>query len=196
MRESIPKAKVIEGGFRALGKRLGSVRRSINAQAARCMRAGEYDAVQRWMEVGKNVADFAHRLDAFGQEWKRLVKATRIAAGKKDAATTMKSSSSRRQATPALRFYEPAIEALAARGGEGTSDQLAQDLEPSFGSELTEADLKTLPRRGAPRWRRTLDKARRDCIREGWIESRRDGVWKLTDKGKQMVTGSRGAPRG
>ena len=159
------------------------------------MRAGEYDTVQRWMEVGQSVADFADRLDAFGQEWKRLVKATRIAAGKGAGATTMKPSSPRKKATPASRFYEPAIKAVAARGGEATSDQLAQDLEPSFGSQLTEADLKALPRRGVPRWRRTLDSARRDCIREGWIERRRDGVWKLTDNGKQMVTGRRGAPR-
>jgi Mrr restriction endonuclease-like protein len=196
MRESVPKAKVIEAGFRVLGRRFGNVRRSISAQAARCMRAGEYDAVQRWMEVGKSVADFADRLDAFGQEWKRLVKATRIAAGKKGGARTVKFSSPRKKATPPSRFYEPAIKALAARGGEATSDQLAQDLEPSFSSELNEADLKTLPRRGVPRWWRTLDGARRDCIREGWIERCRDGIWKLTDEGKQMVMGRRGAPKG
>lgn len=191
MRESIPKAKVIDSGLRVLGKRFANLKRRINSEAAGCMRAGDYDAVQRWMEIGKNVSDFAGRLEAFGQEWKRLVKATRVASSRSEGLTASKRLS-RRKVTPVSRFYEPAIVAVASRGGEATSDQLAEDIEASLGSELTDADRKILPRRGTPRWRRTLDSARRDCIREGWIERRRDGAWKLTDKGRQMASGRRG----
>src|SRR5437867_8416066 len=169
MRESIPKAKVIDGSFRVLAKRLSSVQRSINTEAARCLRAGEYDAVQRWMEVGKTVADFAGRLDAFGQEWKRLVKATRLAAFRKSLTpTTIRASSTRKKATPASRFYEPAMKALASSGGEAISEQLLQNLEAGLAADLSEADLKTLPRRGIPVWHRTIESVYRDCVREGW----------------------------
>lgn len=196
MRETIPRAKVIDTGFRVLEKRFDRVRRSINTEAARSMRAGDYDAVQRWMGVGKNVADFAARLDAFAMEWKRLVKATRIAAGTKTKpATTTKLSATHKRGTSASRFYESAMKALVGRGGEATSDQLLQDLEATLLADLSEVDLKILPRGGTPRWHRTVERARRDCVREGWIEKRRDKVWKLTENGKQLATPSRSATR-
>jgi hypothetical protein len=152
------------------------------------MRAGDYDAVQRWMAVGKNVIDFANRLDAFEQEWKRLVKATRIAAANKNSATKVSNAASQgKKATPASRFYEPAIRALANLGGEATAEQLLRGLESAIGYELTKADLQILPRRGIPRWHRTLESVYRDCIREGWIEKRRDRAWKVTEKGRRLV---------
>ncbi|MBI1798638.1 MAG: hypothetical protein HYR73_03005 [Candidatus Eisenbacteria bacterium] len=194
MREAVPKPKIIEAGFRVLAKRLARVQRSINSEAARSMRAGQYEAVQRWMEVGKNVSDFAGRLDAFAEEWKRLVKATRIAGAKKPGPSSERSAAaSRKKATPASRFYEPAIRALAGRGGEATPEQLIQDLETSVGAELNDADRKTAPRRGLPRWHATLGRAYRDSVREGWLEKRRDGVWKITEKGKQVAAARRGA---
>lgn len=188
MRESIPRAAIVDTGFRMLAKRIGSVQRSINGQAATCMRAGDYDTVQRWMGVGKNVADFAHRVDAFEQEWKRLVKATRIAASRKTTPTKIaKTAPQGKKATPASRFYEPAIKALAELGGEATSKELLESLEAAIGSELTKADRQTLPRRRIPRWQRTMESVYRDCVREGWIEKRRDRAWKITDKGRRLV---------
>jgi hypothetical protein len=152
------------------------------------MRAGDYDAVRRWMEVGKNVADFAGRLDSFEQEWKRLVKATRIAASRKTTPTNVvKNTPHGKKATPASRFYEPAIKALAELGGEATSKELLESLEAAVGSELTKADRQILPRRRIPRWQRTLESVYRDCIREGWIEKRRDRTWKITEKGRRLV---------
>ena len=196
MRESIPNAKVIDTGFRSLAKRLDGVQRRINARAARCMRAGEYDAVQRWMDIGKSVADFAGRVDAFAGEWKRLVKATRIAAvGKTKPRITIRVVPSRKKATAASRFYEPAMKALANRGGEATSEQLLQDLETALAADLSEADCKILPRRGIPKWQATVGSVYRDCIREGWIEKRRDKVWKITERGRQLAAGRRGAAK-
>ena len=34
-----------------------------------------------WMQVGGSVGDFAHRVNDFSNEWKRLAKATKIVAG-------------------------------------------------------------------------------------------------------------------
>lgn len=196
MREAIPRAQVVESGFRVLEKRLDRTRRRINSEAARCMRAGDYDAVQRWMEVGKTVSDFSARLDAFAKEWKRLVKATRIAAGTKTRpATAPRPSTARKKATPPSRFYEPAMRALAGRGGEATFEELLQDLEAVLGSDLTESDRKNLPRRGIPRWHGAVASAYRHCIREGWIENRRDRVWKLREKGKPLGAQRRASPR-
>ncbi len=87
------------------------------------------------------------------------------------------------------------MKAFASSGGESTSEQLLEDLK-GRGPELGDADLEIIPRRGVPRWHQTLERVFRDCVREGWIEKRRDKIWKLTEKGKQLAAGRRIAPKG
>ena len=80
MRPSIPTSHLVDSGLGNVTKRLEKVRKRINASAAKEMKADHYEEAKKWMEMGGSVADFAQRLDAFAEEWKRLVKATRIVA--------------------------------------------------------------------------------------------------------------------
>lgn len=196
MRESIPRAKTIETGFRVLKKRLERSGRSINIEAARCMRRGDDEAVQRWVEVRHSVEDFAKRLDAFAQEWNRLEKASRATKAKKTKPVgTNRTATLRLKATPPSRFYDPALRSLAARGGEATFEQVLKSIETAMAADLTAADAKILPRLNVPRWHRTMSSVYRDCIREGWIAKRRDRTWALTEKGRRLAEGRRGTSR-
>src|ERR1017187_8333001 len=80
MRPCIPNSSAIDSGFRSLEKRLVVARKKINASAATEMKADEYETAKEWMSEGRYVADFTERVAAFADEWKRLVKATRITA--------------------------------------------------------------------------------------------------------------------
>jgi hypothetical protein len=80
VRPSIPSSKTVDSALRLVEKRLSLARKKINSSAAKEMKADHYEAAQKWMEMGRSVADFAQRLEAFAEEWKRLVKATRIVA--------------------------------------------------------------------------------------------------------------------
>lgn len=167
----------------------------INSSAAREMKADHYGVAEKWMEMGRSVTDFAQRLEAFSEEWKRLVKATRIVArahagGKADkpAARAM----TRR--TPIWKFCEPALRALAARGGASTLPELVEELGRDPSLVLTDFDRVTSSPRGAPRWHKAVEQAYRHCQREGWIEKRRDGMWKITPEGAGVVDESRGSP--
>ena len=198
MRPSIPKAESVGASFRLLEKRLEMVRRRINAQAAKAMRADDYTAVQQWMEVGRGVADFAGRASAFAEEWKRLTKTARLtgSAGsgekKEPKPVRVGRKASQRKPTPPWKFYEPVLKVLAARGGEGTTEDVVSAVEPIVGKDLlTDADRKLLPRVGIPRWHGTLGRVYRECVREGWIEKRRDKVWKITEKGRKVGTDGR-----
>jgi hypothetical protein len=73
---SIPNSTTVDSAFRTVEKRLKQVRKKINTQAAKEMKGGDYGSAQKWMDIGRSVTDFAERVDAFGQEWKRLSKAT------------------------------------------------------------------------------------------------------------------------
>ena len=152
------------------------------------MKADDYEAAQKWMEMGRSVADFADRLDAFVAEWKRLVKATRIMArsntGKNAGGPAVTIATKR---TPVWKFCEPALRVLAARGGTSSLPDILDDLGKDVTLTLTEADTLTSSARGIPRWHKTVKQAYRDCQREGWIEKRRDGLWKITAKGASLV---------
>jgi hypothetical protein len=186
---SIPNALSVESAFRRTVKRLATVRKRINASAAKEMKADDYEAAQKWMEMGRSVADFAGRLDAFVAEWKRLVKATRIVArsdtGKGPGGPGLVTAIKR---TPVWKFCEPALRVLAARGCASSLTDIVDDLGKDATLTLTATDITASSAHGIPRWHKTMKQAYKHCQREGWIEKRRDGLWKITPKGASVVT--------
>lgn len=80
MQPSIPRSHTVDSALQQVVKRLDTVRKRINSSAAKEMKADHYEVAQKWMEMGRSVADFTERVVAFAEEWKRLVKATRIVA--------------------------------------------------------------------------------------------------------------------
>jgi hypothetical protein len=185
---SIPNSHSVESDFQRVLKRLGTVRKRINASAAKEMKADHYDLAQKWMEMGRSLADFAERLEAFVAEWRRLVKATRIVASVHGGKETNKLAAiTTAKRTPVWKYCEPALRALTARGGSASLSELLDDLSRDFASTLTEFDRSTSSSRGVPRWHQAIRQAYRHCQREGWIEGRRDGIWKITSKGAAVA---------
>lgn len=187
MPPSIPNADSVNSAFRRVVKQLGTVRKRINASAAKEMKADDYELAQKWMEMGRSVADFAGRLDAFVAEWRRLVKATRIVARSQSANDPVGSTvTTATKQTPVWKFCEPALRALVARGGSASLHEIVDDLGRDSALMLNGADKVTLSARGIPRWHKTIKQAYRHCQREGWIERRGDGIWKITPKGASL----------
>lgn len=188
MPPSVPNSHSIDSAFRQVVKRLGTARKRINVSAARELKADHYEAAEKWMDMGRSVADFADRLDAFVAEWRRLVKATRIAAGAHEGKGTGSVTAipiGRR--TPLWKYCEPALKSLAARGGSASLAELVEDLSRDFAATLTDFDRASLSSREGPRWHKAVKQAYRHCQRQGWIERRRDGIWKITPAGAAVA---------
>jgi len=190
---SIPNSTTVDLAFRTVKKRLKQVRKKINAQAAKEMKGGDYSSAQKWMDIGRSVADFAERVDAFGQEWKRLTKATRVAnsaAGKQIPASVASGSGAKK--TPAWKFCTPALQAILSMGGSARQEDLLQELERSMMSVLTEKDLQSKSPGSAPVWHIAVKRAYKQCQREGWIEKGTAGIWKITPKGRAVLDDAKG----
>jgi len=196
VKHNIPKSGTVDSVFRTLEKRLKNVRKKINGQAARQMKGGDYSSAQRWMEIGRSVSDFAERVEAFGNEWKRLTKATRIAnaetAGQAPPRIAIRARSVK---TPAWKFCTPALELLSSKGGSLNHQEVLLGLEQSMSSTLTDKDRESKSPRNAPRWHGAIKKAYKECQREGWIEKRTEGAWKITPKGRAVVAQDPGTSR-
>ncbi len=189
MRPFIPRSEAVDSAFRLLGRRIDGVRKGINAAAAKEMKVGKYEDAQGWMEIGRSVGDFAGRVEAFTQEWKRLVKAARILGRERANAEADKPSAhAGKKRTPTWRFCEPALRALAGRGGTAALNEIVADLEKSIGASLTEFDRAATGSTGTQRWHMEVQRSYRECQRQGWIEKqkRRDGLWKITPKGRAI----------
>jgi hypothetical protein len=184
---AIPKSEGVVSAFRLLAKKLEATRKKINTQAAKDMKADKYDAAQKRIGIGRAVADFAQRAEAFADEWKRLTKASKLAAAK-PANEPLAGSGKPSTRTPTWKFCVPALKTLAASDAEMTFDQVLAGVEKQVSSILTESDLAIF--RDKPRWHATLLRAHRQCQREGWIEKRRDGAWKITPKGNATAMAS------
>ncbi len=151
------------------------------------MKADRYEVAQKWMEMGRSVADFTQRLETFADEWKRLVKATRIVARARSANESGKPAAGpATRRTPIWKSSEPALRALAARGGSASLPEILEDLGRDPSLALTERDRAESPQHGVPGWHQAVKQAYKHCQREGWIERRRDGVWKITPEGRAL----------
>ena len=141
------------------------------------------------MEIGRSVSDFAQRVEAFANEWKRLAKATRIAnaetAGEAPSRISIKTPPTK---TPAWKFCTPALELLNSKGGSLNHQDVLLGLEQSMSSILTNKDREPKSPRNAPRWHGAIKKAYKQSLLEGWIEKRSDGASKITPKGRSMLT--------
>ena len=195
MNPSIPKHAAVDSAFRQLLKRLSAVRKKINTSAAAEMKSGEYEVAQSWIEVGRAVADFEGRAGTFGQEWKRLVKATRIAARAQTPSAPVRTGGvAKSSRTPSWKFCSPALKAILHKGGTASLNEVLTALEESLSQTLTESDREIVNPRGIPRWHVAVQRAYRQCQKEGWIEKqkRNDGIWKITAKGKTIVAEAAG----
>jgi len=189
MRPSIPNSNAVNTAFRSLEKRLLIARKKINVAAAAQMKENEYDAAKSWMEVGSSVADFAERVAAFSEEWKRLVKATRIAvhADKNHTSGGKTGPATGPKRTPAWKFCVPALKAVVSRGGVADMTQVLTDLDVALAASLTEKDRSRDVKRDSPKWHSAVQRAYRQSQREGWVEKNRDGLWKVTQRGKSVA---------
>ena len=190
MRPNIPRSGVVNSAFHLLQNRLDGVQKGINAAAAREMKNGKYDDAQEWMGVGRSVAEFAQRVEAFAQEWKRLVKTARLVVRpSKEPRVDIGTPQADSTRTPAWKFCEPALKMLAGRGGTATLGQILSDLQPFLAGRLTDSDQALVGKDSVPRWHSDVQRAYRQCQREGWIEKekRRDGMWRITAKGQAIA---------
>ena len=191
MRPSIPNSKAVESAFRTLEKKIATSRKKINIAAAKATKADDYEIAKEWMAVGSSLGDFAARVTAFSTEWKRVVRAAKITSRADRPVGTASKATTRSKQTPVWKFCTPALKAILSRGGTAEMSQVLADLQANLATDLTDRDTSIDVTRGTPKWHRTVRRAYRQSQREGWIEKRRDGIWKLTAKGK--ITASGGA---
>jgi hypothetical protein len=98
--------------------------------------------------------------------------------------------------TPTWKFCSPALKVLIQNGGTATLNEILTGLEVSLSQTLTDSDRKIMDSRGFPRWHQAVQRAYRQCQREGWIEKqkRRDGTWRITSKGRAVAEETEAAP--
>jgi Mrr restriction endonuclease-like protein len=178
MGPSIPKPSEVERAFQQLRKRLKTARRRVDEQAARRMRQGAYAEAERWMKVGQTVAEYASRVDAFKGEWKALVASYK---GRGDTVSIPRGKKPR--VTPVWKYYKPVLRALTALGGSGSRAQIEASVREEMQDELVPKDLAAMAKGKAARWQKSLGRARKPMVREGWIEVR-GSEWRLTEKGR------------
>jgi DNA-binding transcriptional regulator YhcF (GntR family) len=161
-----------------------------------CQREGW---IEKRSDIGRSVADFSDRVDAFGQEWKRLAKAAQIANSVAKKQVPVKVTSGRgKSKTPAWKFCTPALQAILSIGGDAKHEAVLHELESSMMSVLVDKDYQAKGPGGVPLWHTAVKRAYRQCQREGWIEKRSGGVWRITPKGRAILNqkseGETGAP--
>jgi Mrr restriction endonuclease-like protein len=194
MAPAIPKPKGVETAFRVLHRRLATALARLNKEAAAKMKAGDYEAAQGWMDLGRTISDFRSRTSAFAEEWRTLVRGARLAGAAGDDGHESARGSRRAEITPVWEFYKPVLTVIDQSGGELDLGGILRRLTPTISRRLTIRDTPLAKKNGVPRWHDTVRRVRRHAQREGWLESRTGDVWRITEKGRRFVASDGGSP--
>jgi hypothetical protein len=155
--------------------------KELNQQAAKLMAKGDYAGAGQLAERGRTMNTFEEKVELLRDEWRALWKARTEDAGKGPK-------------TPLWEYYQFVLQGLDGLGGEAARRELEQHLESQTAARLKAADLKPADRRGTPRWKVMVRRARRQMIREKYLEDGAGKQWRITPLGRQVAQGSLKAP--
>jgi hypothetical protein len=186
MATSIRYANQVEGAFKQLLNRFETAQKKINSSAAKRMKSGDYEAATEWMEVGRAFDAFSKKIVSLRGDWQELVASSQQTLEKAEGAAAEGRSKPRQARVRAPQLYEPALKALARRGGTASSEEIASDLQAHVLSAFPDSDLAIDS--SSPAWSKIVRKAYRHFQTENWIERRKDSQWRMTEKGKSTAS--------
>jgi len=191
---SIRGSHQVDSAFKKVMKRFEATQKKINSSAAKRMKMGQYEAATKWMEVGQAFDAFSSKIELIRQEWRDLLASSQKTLEGVEARTIR----SKKEKPPRTRvgkvrilpkqLYAPALKALAGRGGAASSDEMLGDLHRYVLTEFPESELVVNVPFNFPPWQKTVRRTYKYLQSQGWIERRKDGQWKLTDKGRSAAT--------
>jgi hypothetical protein len=185
MATSIRYAHQVEGAFKQLLKRFETAQKKINSSAAKRMKSGDYEAATEWMEVGRAFDAFSKKIVAVRVEWQELVASSQQTLEKAEGAAADARSKPRQIRIRTNHLYSPALSALVKRGGVASSEDIMSDLQAHILTTFPDSDLAT--NTSSPMWPRLVRKTYKHFQSQSWIERRKDGQWRVTEKGKSAT---------
>jgi len=204
----------VEVAFKKALKRFEATQKKINSSAAKRMKMGHYEAATKWMEVGQTFEVFSKKIEGIQQEWQDLlVSSEKTLEGVESRKPRAQRDGSRRthsveqrseiarkaahKAWETMRsaawispkkLYPSLLKTLVKRGGTASPDEILGDLHNYILSEFPDSELAVNVPFNFPPWQKTARKSYKYLQNQGWIERRKDGQWKITDKGRSAAT--------
>ena len=178
----IPHSEIVKRSLKQVENKLNLVVKKINIEAANHTKRGDYDGAAQWINLAKSVMDYEKRLNAFINEWKTIVKTTKISI--KDSNKEIKGEPKR---TPAWKYYMPILQALSDKGGQAYMKELIVGVEKRIKSELKKKDLEINKRKGLPRWQVTVGGLSSRLRKEGWVTISKDKKPFITNEGIEVI---------
>lgn len=198
-------------------KRFEAAQKKVNSSAAKRMKMGQYEAATKWMEVGQTFEIFAKKIEVIQQEWRDLLASSqkslegvesRKTRAQKDGSprthpilpSEQRSEIARKAAHKAWetkrsaagispkKLYPTLLKSLVKRGDAASSDELLGDLHSYILSEFPDSELAVNVPFNFPPWQKMVRKSYKYLQNQGWIERRKDGQWKITEKGRSAAT--------
>jgi hypothetical protein len=93
------------------------------------------------------------------------------------------------ETTPLWEYYRLILQALEALNGQATRQQIEEYLEPRVAAALKPGDLKASGRRRLARWRVMVRRARKEMVKQKYLEDRTGTAWRITALGRDVARG-------
>jgi hypothetical protein len=169
-------ARAVEKLLRQARREVRAALKELNQQAGKLMSRGDYSGATSLAGVAQTIAGFEEKIAGLRREWRGLWRAPRD-EGAKD------------ETTPLWEYYRLILQALEALNGQATRQQIEEYLEPRVAAALKPGDLKASGRRRLARWRVMVRRARKEMVKQKYLEDRTGTAWRITALGRDVARG-------
>jgi hypothetical protein len=161
----------VDRSLRQVARSLKSALKELNRHAAKRLGAGDYASAESFVTAAKAMDQFRAEVAALGARWKEITTLDGPSPGDR---------------TPLWQYYQPILKALVELGGSATRQDLERALEKAGGAWLRPGDAE-VKKGGVVLWKIRLRQARGPLKKEGFIESEKGKIWKITARGRRTA---------
>ena len=175
MKNRIPGNREVERALKQTVREVKAALKEINQQAGRLVARGEYGAAETLVEVGRSITKFGAEVEGLLLRWRELGE---TAPGQVPS-----------ERTPLWEYYRPILQALVELGGEAIVSQVEERVEPILAAVLRPGEMEIMSGDKLS-WKRTVRRARRHMVKEGFLEDHAKLRWRITSEGRRVAEGT------
>ena len=169
----IPAAREVDSVLKQAGKAVKKCLEELHQHAAKAVAKGKYDVAEQLIAKGKEIQRFQTEVEDLIKHWRRL-------KGGAEGHEPL------RESMPLWRYYKPILQALENLDGEATRAAIEPEVDKLMKSEFSPADTQRMAR-GRERWQVMIRRARKDLIKQGWLEDGTWKIWRITPAGRRAA---------
>lgn len=174
--KNMPSDAQVSQALKTAEKRIEILVIKINRLAGTLLAKGDYAGSDALVKFARAVQEYRVEFSSVRSKWRDIIHPA-----------SQQVNHAKAETLPLWEYYRPILKVLMDLGGEASFQDIMKAIKPSLSGFIKTGDMETMAN-GLPRWQVMIRRARKTMIKEGFLDSRQKGSWRITSAGRQAAT--------